>query len=175
MHIVLGLLAILGGAAFWWWRLKDMGAAASDAHDMAGRAWGKYKRAKFRRKVEDSPLEAVDDPVAAAVVLLYAMAMEGGEVTPGIEAAIRKETEQTIKIDNPTELLVFGKWVAGHVQDVNNVILRYAKLWTAGLEAEERQDLVGMVERIALIAGVPANILQAAVHKLNERLGLQTA
>jgi hypothetical protein len=173
MHILLGLLAILGGAAFWWWRLRDVGAAASDAHDMAGRAWGKYKRAKFRRKVEDSPLEAVEDPVAADVVLLFAMAKEGGEVTPGIEAAIRKEAEQTIGIANPTELLVFGKWVSNHVEDVNNVILRYAKLWTAGLEADERRDLVAMAERIAVIAGVPAAKLQVAAHKLNERLGLQ--
>ena len=175
MHIIALLLAVLGGAAFWWWRLKDVGAAASDAHDMAGRAWGKYKRAKFRRKVEDSPLEAVDDPVAAAVVLLYAMAKEGGEVTPGIEAAIRMEAEQTIKVDNPTELLVFGKWVAGHVVDVNNVILRYSKLWTGALEAEERQELVGMVERIAMIAGVPSSKLQPSLHKLNERLGLLAA
>lgn len=175
MHIILGLLALLGGGAFWWWRMKMIGEAASEVTDVAGRAWGKYKRAKFRRKVEDSPLEAVDDPVAAAVVLLYALAQEAGEVTRSVEAAIRQEAEKTMGVDNPTELLVFGKWVAGHVKDVNNVVLRYAKLWASTLEPKERSDLVGMAERIALVAGVPAATLSSAVHKLNERLGLLPA
>lgn len=50
MHILLGLLAILGGAAFWYWRLKAVKEATDDVADMAGRAWGKWKRYKFRKK-----------------------------------------------------------------------------------------------------------------------------
>lgn len=69
MHVLLGLVAILSGAAFWWWRMKAVGEAANEVTDAAGRAIGKYKRYKFRKKVEDSPMEAVDDPLAAAVVM----------------------------------------------------------------------------------------------------------
>ena len=102
MHIMLGFLAMLGGAAFWWWRIKMINEAASEVGDVAGRAWGKYKRHKFRKKVEDSPLEALDDPVAAAVVLMLAIAGEAGPVTPAIEDRIRQEAIAVMGIDDPT-------------------------------------------------------------------------
>ncbi len=75
MHIILDLVAVLGGVAFWWWRLKMVSEAANEIGDVAGRAWGQYKRYKFRKKVEDSPLEAVDDPVAAGVVMMLPWSM----------------------------------------------------------------------------------------------------
>jgi hypothetical protein len=167
-----GLLALLGGAAFWWWRLKMIGEAASEAHDVAGRAWGKYKRNKFRKKVEDSPVEAVTDPAAAAVVLMYAMAKEGGPLSRVAEDAIRHEATDAMMLENPTELLVFGKWVSDHVQDVNNVILRYSKLWAGGLTPDECADLVRMVERVAEVADVPPQKQKQALSRLRERLGL---
>ena len=51
MQFILGLLAILGGAAFWWWRLKMMGEAANDVNNAVGRAVGTYKCKKFLKKV----------------------------------------------------------------------------------------------------------------------------
>src|SRR5882672_3463454 len=106
--MLFGLLAILGGAAFWWWRIKMMSEAANDIGDVAGRAWGKYKRHKFRKKVEDSPLESIDDPAAAAVVMMYAMAKEAGPLTDAVEAAIRVEVVSTMKILDPREIMVFS-------------------------------------------------------------------
>ena len=50
--MIYGLIAILGGVAFWWWRFKMVSEAANEIGDVAGRAWGKYKRHKFRKKVE---------------------------------------------------------------------------------------------------------------------------
>jgi hypothetical protein len=44
MQIILGFLAILGGAAFRWWRLKMLGQATIEVTDAAGRAIGQYKR-----------------------------------------------------------------------------------------------------------------------------------
>jgi hypothetical protein len=35
MHILLGFLAILGGAAFWYWRLKAIKETTDDVTDMA--------------------------------------------------------------------------------------------------------------------------------------------
>ncbi len=169
MHILLGLAAVLGGLAFWWWRFKMVKQATDEIGDMAGRIWGQYKRNKFRKKVEDSPLEAVDDPVAAAVVMMLAVAKEAGPITPEVEAAVQGEITGQMKIAEPTELLVFGKWVASHVEDANNVSLRYAKLWAAALDMEERRKFVAMVERAARPL-TPAQHTKIA--KLRERLGL---
>ncbi len=169
MHILLGLTAVLGGFALWWWRFKMVRQAADEIGDVAGRVWGQYKRNKFRKKVEDSPLEAVDDPVAAAVVMMLAVAKEAGPITPEVEAAVRREITGQMKIAEPTELLVFGKWVGSHVEDANNISLRYAKLWAAALNMEERRNFVAMVERAASPL-TPAQNTKIA--KLRERLGL---
>ena len=172
MQIILGFVAIMGGLGFWWWRLKNIKEAADEIGDVAGRAWGKYKRNKFRKKVEDSPLEAVDDPAAAAVVMMFAMAKEAGPITERVEASVRREITSAMKIADPTELVVFSKWVASHVQDANNVSLRYAKLWGGALSHAERGEFLAMVERVAMVNGGTTNIQQGKIIKLRERLGL---
>lgn len=170
--MLLGLVAILGGFGLWWWRFKMVRQATGEIGDMAGRVWGQYKRNKFRKKVEDSPLEAVDDPVAAAVVMMLAVAKEAGPLTSEVEAVVLREITGPMKIAEPTELLVFSKWVASHVQDANNVSFRYAKLWAGALNMDERWKFVAMVERVAQAAGGLTAIQHAKIAKFRERLGL---
>jgi hypothetical protein len=170
MHILLGLLAVLGGAAFWYWRLKAVKEAADDVTAMAGRAWGQWKRYKFRLKAEASPVEAVDDPLAAAVIMMIAIASEEHPLTPAAEAAIRDQLVKIAGIADPTELMVFGKWVASHVEDANNVSLRYAKLWLRELKPSEREDLLKMVRRVAAADGEVTARQQHKIAKLRERL-----
>ena len=76
-------------------------------------------------------------------------------------------------IADPTELLVFGKWVASHVEDANNVSLRYAKLWIRDLSESERKDFVQMVRRVAAADGEVTVRQQLKIAKLVERLGLK--
>ncbi|MGE0237873.1 MAG: hypothetical protein AB7F09_13160 [Parvibaculaceae bacterium] len=173
MHILLGLVAILGGAAFWYWRVKAIKETADDVTDMAGRAWGKWKRYKFRKKAEAAPVEAVDDPVAAAVVMMIAIASEEHPLTPAAESVIRDAVVKTMGIADPTELMVFGKWVASHVEDANNVSLRYTKLWMRDLSESERADFVQMVRRVAAADGEVTARQQLKIAKLQERLGLK--
>jgi hypothetical protein len=149
-----------------------LSGATSEITDAAGRAVGKYKRYKFRKKVEDSPLEAVDDPVAAAVVMMYAIAQDAGPATSTIEDAIRREVMVSMGITDPTEVMVFAKWVASHAADPNNVSLRYGKLWIAALNQPERLDFLGMVERVAASAGPITAAQKAILVKLRERLAL---
>jgi uncharacterized tellurite resistance protein B-like protein len=172
MHILALLLAVLGGAAFWWWRLKMMGEAASEVTDVAGRAWGKYKRLKFRKKSDASVFDAVEDPAAAAVIMMIAIAQEEQGLTPATETAIDREVSETMGIEDRTELMVFSKWVAQHVEDANNVSLRYNKLWTSKLSPDERRDLLAMVKRVAEASGPASPAVIEKIRKLNERLGL---
>ncbi len=172
MHIIGLLIAVIGGIAFWWWRLRMVSEAAQDIGDVAGRALGKYKRNKFRKKVESSPLEAVDDPAAAAVILMFAVAAESRPLDDEIESAIRHEVTQTMEISEPDEILTFAKWVSTHVVDANSVSLRCSKLWVNALSLDERQDFVEMIERICAVVGDENNGQQQIIRKLRERLGL---
>ena len=47
----------------------------------------------------------------------------------------------------------FGKWVISHVEDANNVSLRYAKLWMREFSLGEREDFVQTVRRVAAADG----------------------
>ena len=173
MHILMGLVAVLGVAAVWYWRVKALKETADDVTDMAGRAWGRWKRYKFRSKAEAAPVEAVEDPMAAAVIMMIAIAAQEHPLTPAAEAVIRNEVVKTMGIADPTELLVFGKWVASHVEDANNVSLRYAKLWIRDLSEGERKDFVQMVKRVAAADGEVTVRQQLKIAKLVERLGLK--
>ena len=174
MPILMMIIAALAGAAFWWWRLKMIGEAANEASNMAGRAWGKYKRKKFLGKVNDSPLEVIDDPATAAVILLYTMTTEDGALGPGAEAVIRREIISTISPSDPTELLTFGKWTASHATDANNVILRYGDIWRSKLNDTEKQGLVAMAKRVSeATSKAPLSTAQKSrIAKLRQRIGL---
>jgi hypothetical protein len=121
--------------------------------------------------VEDSPREAVEDPIVAAVVMMYAISQDAGPATPAVEDAIRREVTTSMGIKDPTEVMVFAKWVASHVTDPNNVSLRYAKLGIAALNQPERQEFFDMVEQVAA-AGTIIAPNRAILDKLRERLAL---
>jgi hypothetical protein len=173
MPFILMILGAVAGAAFWWWRLKAMGEAASEIHDAAGKVIGKYRRNKFRKKVEGSPLTAVDDPRAAAVVMMMAIVQEEGPLDEVSEAAIRREVVGTIGESDPTELMIFSKWAASHTVDANDVSFAFRKLWTDSLKLEQKDELVEMVSRAASAKGAPSAIQLAKIDKLSVRLGLK--
>ena len=172
MHIIALLIAVLGGAAFWWWRIKMIHEAGSEITGAAGRAWGKYKRMKFRRKAEASAVDAVDDPVAAAVVMMIAVAGTEGELTPAAEVEIRRAVTSEMGVADPTEVITFAKWVARHVEDADNASLRYAKLWTSALGPEDLRSLAAMVARVAGANGAASARQLQQIARLRERLGL---
>jgi hypothetical protein len=172
--MLFGILGLIAAAAFWFWRIKAVGEVASEVHDVAGRLWGKHKRKKFLGKVNDSPLEVIDDPATAAVILMNVIATEDGVLGHIAEAAIKKEVEHSMGISDSMEILTFGKWTANHAPDSNTVILRYGKLWSENLSIKEREDLLSMISRICDLPGAtnPAANKTLRQTKLRQRLGL---
>ena len=173
MHILLGLIAVLAGIGVWYWRFKMTKQAADEITDAAATAWGHWKRYRFRSKVEASPIESVNDPAAAAVVMMIAIASVEHGLSEEAEEVVREEITKTMGIEDPTELLTFGKWVASHIEDPNNASLRYAKLWNRDLDRDQRLDLVRMVERTVAADGGASQRQIRQIAKLHERLGLK--
>jgi uncharacterized tellurite resistance protein B-like protein len=171
MHILLALMAVLGGGLFWWYRVREISQAASEAHDVAGRAWGKYKRYKFRKKAESAPVESVEDPVAAAVVMMLAVAKTDGPTSDRAEALVEKIAREEMEVEDTTELMTFTKWVDKHVVDANDVARRYSKLWGNALNMEERRAFLDMVRRVAEADGPVSREKDIILSKLRERLG----
>jgi hypothetical protein len=61
MHILLAVLVVVG-LGLWWYRMKMMKDAASEAADVIGRVRGDIRRRKISQRNGASPLAAIDDP-----------------------------------------------------------------------------------------------------------------
>jgi hypothetical protein len=82
MHYLIGLLAIFGGLAFWWYRMRDAGQAAGEIVDAAQTLKGAYNRKKFRGKAEGSAITAIDDAPTAAATVMMSLALARGPISP---------------------------------------------------------------------------------------------
>ncbi len=172
MPILLAVLGALGAAAFWYYRLRDVGNAAGEVVDAAQRMRGAYRRKAFRKKAESSAIEAVDDPVAAAAAMLISLAHERGELSIAAEEAIKAEMQYVMGVPNIAETYTFARWVAGHTDDPNTLSLKFAKLWLARLDEVQRQDIYDMAKRVSEADGEPTFVQIGALKALRDRLGL---
>lgn len=172
MHVLLAVLGLLGAAGCWWCRVKYMGQAASHAVDVAGRARGFVRRWRFRKKAESSPVAAVEDPRTAAVVLMVGIASANGPMSAAAEAEIRRAMREVMAVEKPDEELIFARWAVSAIADLNNLVFRFGRLWTARLDHRERRDLLDCVKRVASADGEPDDIQLSTLQKLRDRLAL---
>lgn len=172
MHIVLSILGVLGGLAFWYYRMKYIGGAAREVADAAGKMRGAYNRRKFRKKVEGSPLTAIDDPQTAASVMCIAIMELAAPLTEKSEEILRNELAKTIEVQDPEEMVTFSKWVVDQSSDPYNVARHFSKLWRSTLDDGQAQVFLSMAQRLAAVDGEPTSDQRAVLEKLKERLGL---
>jgi hypothetical protein len=165
----------LGLAAFWFYRMRDVGHTASEVVDTAQRLRGVYRRKRFLNKAESSPVAAVEDPAAAATAMLIALAASRGNLSPAAEAAIKDEMRTTMGQQNVEEAFTFARWVADHANDPGDLTLRFARLWMSALQPSERADLHAMATRIAAVDGEPTDLQVGCLRALQMRLGLTRA
>lgn len=172
MPYLIVLASVIGGALFWYYRLRDLGHAANDVVDVAQRARGAYRRRQFRNKAESSPIESVDDPAAAATATLIALCRSRGEMSQECERAIKAEIVETMGLAKAEELYVFSRWVADHTSDPEHLTLKFARLWIDRLSPPERLALYGMAERVVAVDGAPTLSQEQSLKRLKDRLGL---
>jgi hypothetical protein len=175
LSILIAIFSALGIAAFWFYRMRNVGHAASEVVDTARRIRGVYRRKRFRNKAESSPIESVGDPAAAAVAMLIALASSRGLLSPAAETAIKGEMRNVMALTNIDEVFTFARWVAEHANDPGNLTLRFSKLWMSALQPSERADLHAMASRIAAVDGEPTDLQAGCLKALHVRLGLTRA
>jgi len=170
--VLVAILGALAAAAFWYYRMRTVAHVADEAIDAAQRLRGTFRRRRFLRKAESSPVEAVEDPAAAAVALLIALASCRGPMSPVAEEAIRAEMRDVMALPKADETFIFARWVADHANDPNDLVRRFSKLWLGALQPSERADLLDMASRIAAAEGGPTAEQTGCLRLLRERLGL---
>lgn len=148
MHILGLIVAVLGAAAFWYYRMQYLGKAGAEVADQLGRARGKLRRSAMRRKVEESPIMAIDDPVVAAASLLCMLPATAHPLTPREEEAVRRQLSEIAEGEALDEAIIYGRWLHRQGLDAPKAIRMLAEKLNGWLTREEMHDLVDMVDAL---------------------------
>jgi hypothetical protein len=172
MGVVALVLAIVGGLAFWWWRIQMMRDAAGSVIDVAGKAKGMISRARFRHRAGTSVLAGVDSPGMAAATLLYSLMSMKQPVTLSDQDKIDRLLDTICRMNKQDrdDALAFAGWASGQVADTNEIIRRFLPLWQSALQGENRRELVDMALEAAELGGPPTDAQSAAIRRLSEGL-----
>ena len=146
MHILGLMIAVLAGAAFWYYRMRTIGRAGSEVLDHAGRLRGQIRRSAMRRKVEESPIMAIDDPAIAAVSLLCMLAATQHPMTPREEGAIRQQAARIAEGEFLDEAVTYGRWLHRQGLDGPKAIRLLAGLLNDWLDDGQMRELGEMID-----------------------------
>jgi hypothetical protein len=172
MGVVALVVAIVGGIAFWWWRIQMMRDAAGTVIDAAGKAKGMISRARFRHRAGTSVLAGVDSPGMAAATLLYSLMSLKRPVGLSDQDKIDHLLDTVCRMNKQEreDAMAFASWASGQVADTNEIIRRFLPLWQSSLQGENRRELVDMALEAAELGGPPTDAQSVAVKRLSEGL-----
>lgn len=155
MHILLAVLAAAAGIGFWLWRAHMAARAASDLLETADDIRAAVRRFGFNRKAKTSPHDGIPDPRLAAAGILAAFANMNGGIGREEIAAIAEECRRAFGCDRKEaeDIGAYGRWLAQQSPNMDETVRRIGRNLQDMLTAEEKEQLFGMIERVASIDG----------------------
>jgi uncharacterized tellurite resistance protein B-like protein len=169
------VLVILSTLAFWslFWFVR-MG---SIEHVQATRTRRKEEArlTEARAVSRNAPLRAIDDPREAATILMLLIARTTGDPTREQIAAIEAIVQGTFGFGQELAAhMTQARFIASRADSFEQAAAVFADLFNKRLTADEKQQLVDMVEKIAWLDG-PSEAHAQAVGVLTRRVGLAPA
>ncbi len=171
MHILLGVLGVVGGLIFWIWKIKNAASVAREVVDVADDVRAAVRRFGYRRGSGQHPLEAVEDTRLAAAGILVAFAKMDGDCTRDQITAIQDECVRVFEASNTDaeQFTSYGRWLAQQLSNPDEVVRKLSKNLKKTLTQDQRKELLGMVERVSAVEGGAASDEQKlALKRLSE-------
>lgn len=176
MHVVLVLLALLGVAAVWWWRVR----AARGAAGGAGKA--SDIRVATRRLMQGPqtahPADSVDDPRLAAAGIVVAVATMDGPISLAEIDRMKRAAEETFHVSEreALDILSFARWVAGECTSNAEAVRRLSRALMKSAGSEVGPDLVRMIHEVATADGGELGDEEfEAIDAVRRNLGMEAA
>jgi hypothetical protein len=171
MPIVVLLASTLAFWVFYWFiRMGGVG----HFRERSERRKQEARRANARESERTAPLRAIDDPRDAATVLML-LIPRGRDPTAKQIASIEENMRGVLGFDDDVnERLTHARFIAGCAQSFAEAAGLFADLFNKRLTAQERHELVGIVEEVARIDGL-ATAQAADIDGLKRRVGLVPA
>ncbi len=172
MHIIIALMGIIGGAAFWWYRMKATSDAANEVFDAVGRVRGNMRRGKIRKKAAMAPISAIDDPIVAAATIMVSIITEDTVLSPLVEEPIRTQLASIAAPAKLDETMLYATWATNQVADVQSVVDIAGTYLSKQLSENEKHELVDMI-----MAAAPeekrSELFPQRIKRLQQKLGLK--
>jgi hypothetical protein len=168
------VVLVVSTLAFWviYWFIR-MGGIQHFAEQSARRK-DEARRAQARQSQQTAPLRAVDDPRDAATILML-LIPRGRDPTDRQIAAIEDTMRTVLGFDHDVaERLTHARFIAGSAQSFAQAAGVFADVFNKRLTADERRELIDIVEEIARIDG-PSAAQTAEIDVLRQRVGLAPA
>lgn len=171
MHILLGLVAVLGAVAVWYWRYQMARQAGSELIDAANDVRLAAKRFAYRRKRNVHPADAVKDTrLAASGIALATASIDGPLSKAELEAmAAQARAVFAATTQEAEEIAAFGRWIAGQCSTPEEAQRRLIRVIVRQAGGSARDDLLRMVRAVASADGAALNERQEEVLTRIER------
>jgi uncharacterized tellurite resistance protein B-like protein len=172
LDLIIALVGIIGGAAFWWYRVKATSDVANEAFDAVGRVRGNMRRGKIRKKAAMAPISAIDDPVVAAATIMVSIITEDSILSPLVEQPIRTQLANIATPAKLDETMLYAAWATNQVADVQNVIDVAGAYLSKQLSDDEKHELIEMIVAAAPI-DKRSDLFPQRIKRLQQKLGLK--
>ena len=173
MHILIGLLTLLGVIAVWIWRMRAAADATREIVDAAADARSALRRYGHRRRAGQHPADIVDDPRLAASGILAAVARMDGDLTAEQANALRVECRASFRVGQreADDMAAYGRWLADQSPQASELIRRLTRVIRERASQEAHEDLLRMIERIASVeGGAPSDMQLDALQQVKRGL-----
>lgn len=176
MHILIGLLTLLGAIAVWYYRLKMIGGAARDIGRAAERVMNAPRKFAFMRRANQTGLKGVEDPREAASILMVLVG-GGSKLSPEARQTIEAETIKKFDLDaeEADALVTHALWMVRDVEVPTGVTMRMAQvvIATPGIGPKELVDLDEMLIAVSEANGAADASALKLLQIYRDRAGLR--
>ena len=150
---------------YWFFRMGGL--------DHIQEARAQRRDAERKRKALETqraaPLQSIDDPRDAAIVLMLLIARTADAPTREQYAAIEDTARRVFGFDGDlAERMTHARFVAGRAENFEQAVGLFANLFRLRLSVDERRELVEMVEAVAAHDG-PSEPQREAIDTLKRR------
>ena len=177
MHILLGILGIMGALAFWYWRVRAAHEAAGELANAASDVRLAIRRFGYLRKHKTHPADCVEDPRLAAAGIAAAIAGMDAPLSQAEIDQLTAEASAVFEVESAeaVDITAFGRWIAGQCQSPEDAIRRLTRVVKAKAGAEAGPQLLSMVEAVATADGTPLDEREEdALEAVRRGLGMAT-
>ncbi|WP_281857736.1 hypothetical protein [Litoreibacter halocynthiae] len=129
MPILIAIIGALGAAAYWYFRMRDIGVAGRDLVNVANDVRLAARRFGFSRRSNIHPAESIEDPKVAigglAVVFLELDDLPSQDARIAMTRELQRATN--VILQDAEELAILGRWLMSECGGPEPTVTRLSK------------------------------------------------